>query len=383
MFFVHPQIQFNTKEILGAFSNFFKKPDLERIKKELSSAFPGREFLFTDMARSAFKTIIEELHLQGSRVIFPAYICDIFYPIIKKYKIQPIFLDIDLETFHLKLNEIERVNSNPRAILLSHTYGLPIDKDSIKDLKEKKNISVIEDCAHTFGAQYKDDTYVGTAGDVSFFSLYKQFPMFRGGLLVYPEIWEPGKLKETYFNFRDFISFLNCFPVFSFLFKTFGNQVAPKFVRKEKMPCPADLNPVSLNFFSQYAKDYDVTLIRRKKLGQFFQRELEGLGFKVQKGENNIFCYLSALVPQGLESKRDELVEKLRKERVFCTRIWHTPIVLNSQVQEEYHLDLNDFPNTVEAANRVINFPLQNFYKEKDIKKIVRAIKKTLPQLKC
>jgi len=102
----------------------------------------------------------------------------------------------------------------------------------------------------------------------------------------------------------------------------------------------------------------------------FFQAELKKLGFEVQETENNVFCYLSASVPVNLKEKRDKIVEELRKYRVFCTRIWHTPVVLSEE-----------FSNTMEAAKRVINFPLQNHYTEKDIKKMVTAIKKTIDQI--
>ena len=97
--------------------------------------------------------------------------------------------------------------------------------------------------------------------------------------------------------------------------------------------------------------------------------------------ENNVFCYLSALVPESLREKRDKIVQKLRKYRVFCTRIWHTPIILNKEAQKEYQINLAEFPQTIEAAQRVINFPLQNHYTEKDMKKIIAAIQKTLNQI--
>ena len=105
------------------------------------------------------------------------------------------------------------------------------------------------------------------------------------------------------------------------------------------------------------------------------------MGFEVQESKNNVFCYLSALVPKNMKEKRDRLVQELRKENVFCTRIWHTPIVLNKKVQKEYQINLNDFPNTVEAAKRIINFPLQSYYSQKDINTMLKAIKKTLYSL--
>ena len=222
------------------------------------------------------------------------------------------------------------------------------------------DITIIEDCAHAFGVKPKSD--------IAFFSLYKQFPALRGGLLVCPKNWQIGELPKTSFSLRDFISLLNCFPLFAFFFKKFGSEIAPKIVRKEKLPEPARLNSVSLALFSGSLDAFERTLENRRKMALFFQEEIKKLGFIVQKSENNFFCYLSALAPKDLEEKRDKIVEILRRYHVFCTRIWHTPIML----------DKDEFPNTFEAARRIINFPLQNHYTEKDIDKMVEAIKKVI-----
>ncbi len=402
MFFVHPQIKINKRNLSKIWNGFSEDVNSEALTRKLEPIFPGKKIVFTDMARSAFKVIIEQFNLRDSTMMMPAYICDIFYPIIKEYGIKPIFLDIDTASFHLQIEEIRRKkNPDVKAILISHTYGLPVDIEKLKKViteiqnsnfesalelaRDKPQTSnpeplIIEDCAHAFGGRLKG-SYAGNLGDVSFFSLYKQFPVFRGGMLVCPKDWKIKELPQTHFSLRDFISFLNSFPLFAFLFKSFGNKVASHFIRKEKMSEPAGLNSVSLNFFHNFLDDQQTTIKHRIELGKMFQKGLKELGFQVQEAGDNVFCYLSGLIPAKLENKRDELVERLRGRGIFCTRIWHTPIVLNPEVQKEYHLDLNEFPNTVEAANRVINFPLQNYYQEKDIKKMVSSIREALKDI--
>ena len=377
MFFVHPQIKLNQRNIKKVFFGFLKNPDLDSLERKLSFMFPDKKFVFVDMGRSAFKIIVEKLNLKDSKIALPAYICDIFYPILKKYNLNPVFLDIDINTFNINVNDLKKkISPDIKSILVSHTYGLPFN---IKDVKEIGELTVIEDCAHCFGAK-KENIFLGNSGHVSFFSTYKQFPTFRGGLLIYPKDWNIN-LPKTSFGFRDFISFLNSFSFFAFLFKTFGQKIAPKMVRKEKMVEPSNLNSVSLNFFSYFLEDFEENLKKRIDLALLFQKELTNLGFEVQESKNNVFCYLSALVPKNMKEKRDRLVQELRKENVFCTRIWHTPIILNEKVQKEYQINLAEFPNTIEAAKRIINFPLQSYYSQKDIKIMVKAIKKTLYSL--
>ncbi|MAF42765.1 MAG: hypothetical protein CMI54_01170 [Parcubacteria group bacterium] len=374
MFFVHPQIKFNIENLKLVFYSFLKSPDLETLNKKLSFYFPDKTLVFTDMGRSAFRLIIERFNLQNSQIILPAYICDIFFPIFKQYNISPIFLDIEKDTFNLNSNLLlDKINPEVKSILVSHTYGLPLDIKKIKEIAGKE-VLVIEDCAHSFGAKI-NEAFVGNFGDAALFSLYKSFPSLRGGMAVLPKN-EESSLPKTNFNFRDFISLLNSCSSFAYFFKKYGNEISPKFLRKEKLDNPSQLNRVSLNLFLNFFNGFEKNLDNRIQLALLFKEELRKLGFKVQDSRNNVFTYLSALVPESIN--RDQLVKKLRKYNVFCTRIWHTPIILNPKVQKEYNLNLAEFPNTINATKRIINFPLQNFYTEKDIRKMVSALDKSM-----
>jgi dTDP-4-amino-4,6-dideoxygalactose transaminase len=383
MYFVHPQIKIEAKNLKKVFKSFFEKRDFEFLKKKLSAYFPEKNFVFTDMGRSAFKIIVEKLNLKNSQILLPAFICDIFYPVLKEYNIEPIFLDIDLKTFHIKIQDIpQKITPKTKAILICHTFGLPLDFEKLYFLLRTSNfqIPIIEDCAHSFFAKYKEIP-VGNLGTVSFFSLYKQFPIARGGLLIFPKEWKI-ELPKTKFNFRDFISLLNSFSPFAFLFKKFGKEIAPKMMKKEKSKEPVGINDVSLNIFSQFLEDFEKNLAKRIELAKFYQKELKSLGFEVQEGEGNVFCYLSALIPKECTEKRDQFVVLMRKYNIFCTRIWKDPIILNKNVQKDYKINLADFPNTIETAKRIVNFPLQNYFEEKDIKKIISATKEVLLKLK-
>jgi len=384
MYFVHPQIKIETKNLKKVLKSFFETPDFEFLKKKLSAYFPEKNFIFTDMGRTAFKIIVEKLDLKNSQILFPAFICDIFYPILKEYNIETIFLDIDLKTFHIKIEDIlKKITPKTKAIFICHTFGLPIDFEKLYFQLRTSNLqhlTIIEDCAHSFFAKYKEIP-VGNLGTVSFFSLYKQFPIARGGLLVFPKNWAI-ELPKTNFNFRDFISLLNSFSPFAFLFKKFGKEIAPKMMRKEKSKKPLGINDISLNLFSQFLEDFERSLEKRIELAKTFQKELQSLGFEVQEGEGNVFCYLSALIPKEFTEKRDQFVVEMRKYNIFCTRIWRDPIILNKNVQKDYKINLADFPNTIDAAKRIINFPPQNYFEEKDIKKIISATKEVLSKLK-
>jgi dTDP-4-amino-4,6-dideoxygalactose transaminase len=383
MYFVHPQIKIETKNLIKILKGFFGKSKIELLKEKLSKTFPEKDFIFTDMGRSAFKLALEILNLRNCQILFPAFICDIFYPILKEYKIEPIFLDADLKTFNIKLEEIpQKITEKTKAILVCHTFGLPVNIQKIRTLFSKLNLQIliIEDCAHAFFGKYQD-TFLGNFGDVSFFSLYKQLPTVRGGLLILKKEWKIERLNKTYFNFRDFISFLNYFSFFAFLFKKFSGKIAEKVIKNEKSKKPSALNKVSINLFFEFLDEFEKNLPNRIEMAKTLQERLKNLGFEVQEGESNVFCYLSVLVPKEIKEKRDKFVVEMRKEKVFCTRIWKEPIIFNKELQRDFKINLKNFPNTIEIAKRIVNFPLQNHFKEKDIEKIINATKKVLKKI--
>lgn len=379
MYFVHPQIQL--KNTVRAKLSLVKPSSAHKIEQKLGVFMPEKQLIFTDMARDAFKVIVEKMNLANTTMMLPAYICDIFYPILEHYNITPIFLDIDLKTFHVKTEEIKKkITPEVKSVLVCHTYGLPIDIGAVR-AAAGGGVVVIEDCAHALLAQ-KSGAFAGNMGDISFFSIYKQLPTLRGGLLVCPESWQID-LPRTAFNLRDLLSFLNYFWPFAFFFKTFGSDYAKAHLRESKLAKPGGIIKASLNLFNDFFDEFKNSSEKRKRLALIFQEEIKKLGFGVQESGDNVFCYLSVLVPEALAGKRDQIVQELKKHHVFCTRIWHEQgvIIMNKEVQEKYGINLAEFPDTVQAARRIINFPLQNHYGEKDIKKMVQATAKVISRL--
>lgn len=354
MYFTHPQ-----------FKNFFLKPFLKGfyetgLRNKLAKIFPNYYILFTDSGRSAFRLTVQGLGLENSEMFVPAYICDIFEPILQYYNIKPIYLDINLKTFHADLSGIEsRITPQTKSILICHTYGLPVEMDKILEIAQKYNLKIIEDCAHIWPSEIN--------GDCAFFSFAKLFPTINGGMLVCKKPINV-ELKNYRFKLSNIIKFLRLFPFFAYLSEKFRPKefsmenprkacLAARFAELRRESRRA--SKLSLKIFNWYLDNFEEQISKRIKLAKYFQEKLRRIGFEVQKSENNTFTYVSALVPKNLN--RDELFNKLRKRHIFCSRIWHNPL-------------FSSLPNTSEASKRIINFPLQNWFTEKDIDKIVLSL---------
>ncbi len=90
--------------------------------------------------------------------------------------LEPVYGDINRNTFDLLPSEIERIlkEQDPSeflAILPVHLMGYPCDMDSINQLAKKNNLFSFEDAAQAHGTKYKNKI-VGSLGDLSDFSFY-------------------------------------------------------------------------------------------------------------------------------------------------------------------------------------------------------------------
>eukprot|EP00522_Entomoneis_paludosa_P013909 CAMPEP_0172449844 /NCGR_PEP_ID=MMETSP1065-20121228/8436_1 /TAXON_ID=265537 /ORGANISM="Amphiprora paludosa, Strain CCMP125" /LENGTH=418 /DNA_ID=CAMNT_0013201597 /DNA_START=731 /DNA_END=1987 /DNA_ORIENTATION=+ len=88
---------------------------------------------------------------------------------------------IDLEDMELKLKE----NPDCNHVLISHMRGKLADMQAIKDLCDKYDAILLEDCAHSLGVRYKDQHsgHMGVACAVSSQS-YKMINSGEGGFLL-------------------------------------------------------------------------------------------------------------------------------------------------------------------------------------------------------
>ena len=139
----------------------------------------------TEYGRMALYFILQAMHLPpGSEVVVPALTFWVVPEIVRVAGLIPVFADVDPVTFTLSPKAVERaITPNTRAVLPTHLYGMACDMDPILELARRHDLKVIEDCAHSLGAQYKD-RMVGTLGDASFFSFqaFKPLNTYGGGL---------------------------------------------------------------------------------------------------------------------------------------------------------------------------------------------------------
>jgi len=113
----------------------------------------------------------------------------------------PVFVDVDIPTYNIKVNEIESaITDKTRAIMIAHTLGNPFDLSEVRRIADKYNLWLIEDCCDALGTTYNGEM-VGTFGDIATISFYPAHHITMGeGGAVFTKSRRLYKLVES---FRD------------------------------------------------------------------------------------------------------------------------------------------------------------------------------------
>lgn len=131
--------------------------------------------------------ILKSLNLKkGDEVILPAFTYFAVPAAIVKLGLKPVFVDIKPENLNINVKNIkENITDRTKVIIPTHLCGFACEIEEITVLAQKHNIIVIEDCAQSLGAEYKDKK-LGSWGTAAYFTfgITKNFTTLEGGMLT-------------------------------------------------------------------------------------------------------------------------------------------------------------------------------------------------------
>ncbi len=136
--------------------------------------------------REALSACLAALDLQpGDEVILPGYTCLVVPNALRFAGLQPVFVDIELQSYGLDVARVEQaITSKTRVLMLQHLYGLVSrDYEALLQLARAHNLRIIEDCSHATGARFQGKR-LGNAADMAFYSSEqsKVFCSYMGGV---------------------------------------------------------------------------------------------------------------------------------------------------------------------------------------------------------
>ncbi len=171
---------------------FINGPEVSQFENDLSAYLGGPEVVGCANGTDALHLALMALDLpRGSEVIVPDFTFVSTAEVVKQMGLQPVFADVDPDTFLMDLNSAGRVVSeHTRAIMPVHLFGQCAPMEAVLDLAETHGLYVIEDVAQALGAkcycrgQWQYAGTLGHMGATSFFPTKNLGCMGDGGALI-------------------------------------------------------------------------------------------------------------------------------------------------------------------------------------------------------
>ncbi|MFH0922979.1 MAG: UDP-4-amino-4,6-dideoxy-N-acetyl-beta-L-altrosamine transaminase [Candidatus Micrarchaeota archaeon] len=281
----------------------------------------------------------------------------------------PVFADVSEKTLNIDPDEIEKkITARTKAIVPVHYAGLPCDLKAIYEIAESRGLRVIEDCAHSLGAEYHG-ARVGSESDIAIFSFHpvKQITSGEGGMVV-------CKSAEND----------------SFVRKMRSHGISKQVLKShENSQWRHDMTDLGFNYRmtdfqcalgSSQLKRLPEVIRKRTEIADFYRKEFKGNEFVTaapvtdKNAKHAWHLYVIRLKPENLCASRDRIFSALRAENIGVN-VHYLPVYMH-----EYYRLLGyaqgQCPNAETAFENMLTLPLFPTMTLTDAKDVVRAVEK-------
>ena len=321
-------------------------PLVNSLELKLKEYLDAKHMLYMGNGTIALQIAIKALDLKGEIITTPFSFVATTSSIVWE-GCEPVFVDIDKDTFNIDPKLIEQaITGKTTAILATHVFGNPCDIEAIQKIAEKHNLKVIYDAAHCFGTKYKG-RHVFNYGDISTASFHatKLYHTIEGGAVVTNDAELLKKMVYMRnFGFESFESF------------------ASVGINGKNSEFHAAMGLVNL-------KSIDDILASRKEQAKIYDRELKELRVRKQKltpdTEHNNSYY-----PVVFETEEMALssIASLNDNWIYPRRYFY-PSLSGVSYVKKYSTPVSD-----DIASRILCLPMYHSLKDEEIAFISRIL---------
>jgi perosamine synthetase len=340
-------------------------PFVGKFERQFAQKVGRRHAIAVSSGTGALDAALISLRLSpGDEVIMPTFTIICCASAILRAGATPVLVDCDPQTWNMDVAAVEaRITSRTRAIMVVHTYGLPVDMDQILDLARRHNLLIIEDAAEAIGLRYRG-RWCGSMGDISAMSFYanKHVTTGEGGMILADD----DELAERCRSLRNL-----CFiPSRRFVHEELGwnlrmcnVQAAVGLAQLERL---------------------DDSIAHKRWMGQYYQRQLADvpqiqLPVDVTAYAENVYWVFGIVINENVPLDAEELAKRLAtldvQTRPFFWPMHEQPVLrrMGLFAQESY-------PVAERIARRGLYLPSGLNLTEADIVSVCQAVKRVFEQ---
>ena len=302
----------------------------------------------------ALELSLQAMNLQGEVITTPFTFASTTHAIVRN-GLEPVFCDIDPETYTMDVTQIERlITDRTCAILPVHVYGNVCNIEEIERIAHKYGLKVLYDAAHTFGETYKGQG-IGNFGDASCFSFHatKVFNTIEGGAVCYRDPDMGRRLYEL---------------------KNFGIH-GPEEV--DAVGANAKMNEFCAAMGLCNLRHVDEEIAKRRAVVERYREHLEGvdgLRLNVQQPEvRPNYAYFPVVFDENLfGASRNEVMDALAQNGIGARKYFY-PL---TNTFECFHgkYDVDATPVALHVAKRVLTLPLYADLSMEDVDRICKIV---------
>lgn len=164
-----------------------KGPYIDKFESKLEEFLDVNSALVVNSGTTALVAALYGLEIdEGDEVIVPAFTFIATANAVRLIGAEPVFADIEPDTYGLDPTSVEdNLSESTAAIISVHPYGTSCRIDELVDLAAERDIPLIEDAAEVLGAEF-DGQKLGSFGDAAALSFCqnKIVPTGEGGAVV-------------------------------------------------------------------------------------------------------------------------------------------------------------------------------------------------------
>ena len=362
----------------------------------------GAKYAFAfSSGRTALMAILHSLGFaKNDEILLQAFTCNaVSNPIIWS-GLTPVYVDCNEKNFNINTEDLKRkITTRSRAVIIQHTFGLPVDIDEINEICKQNNLILIEDCAHSLGAEYKGKT-VGSFGQVSFFSFSRDkiISSVYGGMVATNDDFLAEKIRD----FQEKLDYPSSFWILQQLlhpvltnylilptykiggkyllvllqwFNVLSKAIHKKEKRGEKpsyfpRKLPNTLARLALNQFEKLERFNEY----RQEIAEFYYQELKDSNFELPpnpEDKKQVFLRFTIKHP-----KAHKIIKEAWQKNILIGDSYTSPVAPHDTNLEKVGYKLGSCPRAEKLAKETFNLPTHINISKNDAKKVIDFLRK-------
>jgi len=284
---------------------------------------------------------------------------------------KPVFADIEEKTFNISQKAIQdKITEKTKAIIVVHYGGQPCDMKEIMQIAKCHNLPVVEDCAHSLGAEYMGQK-TGSISVIGCFSFYptKIITTFEGGMATTND----GEIAKQIEILRQ------------------HGMTKGALEREKSTTWYYDIVDLGYNYrLNEFQSALGILQLRkideinRKRIeaAHYYTRKLKEVDavippYEAANRTHMYHLYVVKIIEKKHRINRDELYKKLSTKGIGLS-VHYTPLHLLKFYKKTLGHKMGDFPVAEQVYKEILSLPLYPTITKSQIDYVVKEISKIL-----